>query len=114
MIWQLLSANNRELARSADIYADFASARASAVRAAEAVATRGNVTLVSDDRRGAYGWYVEVDQIPEVVCARWYVAERERRHAVDLSLASLPLAQIAEGARQYVEWQATAPRVALR
>ncbi|MFC5929605.1 hypothetical protein D6T64_17390 [Cryobacterium melibiosiphilum] len=114
VVWQLLSANNRELARSADVYVDFISARASAVHAAEGVASRGTVTLVSDDQRGAYGWFVDVDQVTEIVCARWYVAERERRHAVELTLASLPLARIADGARQHVEWQLPAPRVASR
>ncbi|WP_167138697.1 hypothetical protein [Diaminobutyricimonas sp. TR449] len=103
VVWQLISANNRELARSADVYDDFQDAVSSATEAVELIATDGSVVQVSDERHGSYGWYITLFDLPAVVCSRWYLAERERRHAVALTLKSLPIASITAGARQHVE-----------
>ncbi|WP_166878455.1 hypothetical protein [Salinibacterium sp. ZJ450] len=110
VVWQLVSANNRELARSADVFDDFQDAVISATEAVDFVASDGAVILTSDERQGSYGWYLSIFGHPAVVCARWYVAERERRHAVALTLKSLPLAEIARGARQYVDSQSVSQR----
>lgn len=110
VVWQLVSANNRELARSADIFDDFQDAVVSATEAVEYVTSNGAAVPVGDERSGVYGWYITVFNFPTVVCARWYVAERERQHAVRLTLESLPLAGIAAGARQCSELSSTTSR----
>ncbi len=102
VVWHLVSANNRELARSAAVFDRFQAAEESARRAiVSAVAT--SVTLVSDDRRGLFGWYLSLEEVPVALCARWYLAERERRHALQLATAGLPHATLGVGARQLVE-----------
>lgn len=110
VVWQLVSANNRELARGADIFDDFQDAVVSATEAVEFTATDGSVFPVSDEVRGSYGWYLNVFDFPAVVCSRWYVAERERRQSLQLTLESLPIATIASGARQYVDRPPTSIR----
>jgi hypothetical protein len=102
VVWQLMSANNRELARSSDIFDDFQDARIAATEVQEFVGSHGEVVYTSDDRRGAYGWYLSVLGHKAVICSRWYSAERERRDAVLLAMKFLPEAQLASGARQFV------------
>jgi hypothetical protein len=102
VVWRLVSSNNRELARSAEIFSLFQDAVTSARSASTSVAS-GTVFLVSDERRGAYGWYLADADGPVAVCARWYEAERERRHAVELAMKGLSLATVAEGARQLID-----------
>lgn len=103
VVWQLVSANNRELARSSDIFDDFQDAVIAATEVKDYVVSHGEIVSVSDDRQGAYGWYLNVLGHPAVTCSRWYGAERERRDAMMLAVRSLPEANIASGARQYVD-----------
>lgn len=97
-VWQLISANNRGLGRSAGVYAGF---RAASDAAAATVANLASAVsrYVVDDARGLLGWYLTIDDEPAVVCSRWYLAERERSQAVNLALASLKVAVFADGAR---------------
>lgn len=111
VVWQLISANNRELARSADVFDDFEDAVLSAREAVDLVSTHGEVVPVSSDQMGTYGWYVRILGHPAVICSRWYAAERDRQQAVRLTLQSLPTAQLAAGARQYVDSPVPALRV---
>jgi len=101
VVWQLVSANNRELARSADIFDDYEDAVISANEAVQFAGSDG-VVPTSDPLTGGYGWYIRVLGHPAVVCGRWYLAERERRHALRLTLESMPLARLTPGARQYI------------
>jgi hypothetical protein len=98
-VWQLISANNRGLARSAGVYAGF---RAASDAAATTVANLASVVSrhVVDDARGLLGWYLAIDGEPVVVCSRWYLAERERSQAVNLALATLKIAVLSDGARR--------------
>jgi len=98
IVWQLVSANNRHLARSAAIHASFAEATASA-RAIIAAAPELVVELVSQPSRGAYGWFAADGAVPVMVCARWYVTPRDRRHSVELALRSLDEAEVHAGVR---------------
>jgi hypothetical protein len=102
VVWRLVSSNNRELARSAEIFGQFHDAVASA-RAAATAAEITTVCLVSDERGGSYGWYLTHVDRPVAICARWYDAERERRHAVSLAIRGLSLATLAEGARELMD-----------
>jgi hypothetical protein len=97
-VWQLISANNRELARSARIYSGFAAARASA-QATILGLPDAMVNLAVDERRGLQGWFVTIDGEPEMVCSRWYFADRERGQAVTLAISALTNAVLAEGTR---------------
>jgi hypothetical protein len=101
-VWQLVSANNRELARSVALFDGFGSAREGA-RATVASLPNAVSRSVVDERRGRLGWYLSVDGEPDVVCARWYLADRERTHAVNLAIAALAEATFAEGARLVLE-----------
>ena len=103
VVWQLVSANNRELARSADVFDDFQDAVVSAREAVDCVRTDSSVELVSCDEDGTYGWYLRILDFPTVICSRWYAAERERRQSVQLVLETLPMVTLAEGARQYID-----------
>lgn len=103
VVWQLVSANNRELARSADMFDDFQDAMVSAREAVDSVETDSSIELVSCEEQGTYGWYLGILGLPTVICSRWYVAERERKQSVQLVVKALPVATLALGARQYVD-----------
>jgi hypothetical protein len=113
VVWQLVTANNRELARGASVFADFITARRSVTDQIRA-ATESRAVPVSDEQRGGYGWYLTVGERPAVICSRWYVADRERRQAMELAVATISMAKIALGARQYAEWQSTSVRSVVR
>lgn len=113
VVWQLVTANNRELARSADVFTDFITAHHSVVDQVRA-GGQSSAVPVSDERRGGYGWYLTVDERPSVICSRWYVADRERRQAMELAVASISTAKIALGARQYAEWRSPGVRSVVR
>ncbi len=97
-VWQLVSANNRELGRSAHIFPGFKAASDAAGALIEKLGV-ATVRPVVDESRGVHGWYISIDGDPAVVCSRWYFADRERSQAVNLALASLAVAVRSEGAR---------------
>jgi hypothetical protein len=101
-VWQLVSANNREMARSAVVYSGF---RAASDAVSESIAKLPSavVRTVVDEGRGLHGWYLAIDGEPAVICSRWYFADRERSQAVALAVASLAVAVQAEGARLAVD-----------
>jgi hypothetical protein len=98
LVWQLVSGNNRQLARSVDVHDSFEAASDSAhsiVHAASGLI----VELVSEAGRGVYGWYASLDGTPVMTCARWYVTDRDRRHSIDLALRSVAVATLHTGSR---------------
>ncbi|MCU1423196.1 MAG: hypothetical protein JWN36_2847 [Microbacteriaceae bacterium] len=98
VIWHLSSANNRMLGRSAAIYREVADA-AESLRANVADFASWKIRLVGDEIRGNYGWYAAIDHEPVMICARWYTTERDRRHALDLALDSIVVADVSTGSR---------------
>jgi hypothetical protein len=98
LAWSLVSANNRELARSARIFSRFDAAVDDA-RACVRDHARLVAHLQSDDRSGGYGWRLGLDGTAELVCARWYTSDRDRRHAVTAAVQALPDAIVSAGAR---------------
>lgn len=98
VVWQLVSANNRELARGADVLETFEGARANA-SAVVAAAESLSVETVSESGRGVYGWFASLDGRPIVTCARWYVTDRDRRHSITLALRSIATAELHAGSR---------------
>ena len=98
LVWQLVSGNNRQLARSVAVYSTFEQATADAARLVER-GTELIVELVSEAGRGVYGWYASLDGEPVMTCARWYVTDRDRRHSIELALKSVSVAVLHTGAR---------------
>lgn len=98
VVWQLVSANNRELARGCYVHNTFEEARADA--ASVVGLTDGlEVALVSEAARGEYGWFATVDGRPVVTCARWYSTARDRQHSIELAIRSIPAATLHAGTR---------------
>ncbi len=98
VVWQLVSANNRQLARGAEVHNTFEAAHDHAAAVVDAAA-RLDVSLVSEARRGVYGWFMSLDGSPSAICARWYGTDRDRRHAIELAVRSIPVASLHTGAR---------------
>jgi hypothetical protein len=98
VIWHLSSANNRMLGRSARIYREVADATSSLRSSVENFAS-WSITLVVDEARGNYGWYASIEGEPVMICARWYTTERDRRHALDLALDAIVIAELQAGSR---------------
>jgi len=83
VVWHLVSANNRMLARSANLFERFEDAQADALAASGSTAPR----------------YSQLDGEVEMICARWYGTERDRRNAIELAELSLVNSHLAAGAR---------------
>ena len=98
VVWQLVSANNRELARGADILDSFEGSRENAQAAVDA-ADSIEIAMVSEGGRGVYGWFGTIDGRPVVTCARWYNNDRDRRHSIKLAITALAGARLHDGAR---------------
>ena len=98
LVWQLVSANNRQLARGVGIHGTFELARLHAERVVDS-GSRVVVEHVSEPLRGVYGWFATVDGEPVMTCARWYVTDRDRRHSSELAARSIPIAVLLAGAR---------------
>ena len=98
VVWHLLSANNRQLARSAKIHSSVDAAAAGARLVVEACASL-IVEMVSEQVRGGYGWFARDQSEPVLVCSRWYDTSRDRSHASDLAIRSLSEAWFHPGAR---------------
>jgi hypothetical protein len=73
IVWNLVSANNRELGRGAHIYQRFAD--------------------------GVYGWKAAHAGTTEMVCSRWYQTDRDRQHSIAIALVALRGATLRAGAR---------------
>lgn len=113
VVWQLVSGNNRQLARGTQLHDTFEGARADASTVVES-ADRLTVDLVSEAGRGVYGWFLSLDDRPVATCARWYVSDRDRRHSIDLAVRSISEATLHEGARLTDPVLMAGDRVALR
>jgi hypothetical protein len=98
IVWQLVSANNRELARGVDVHETFEEARATV---GTLVTRSASITVehASEAGHGVYGWYMKLDGRPVATCARWYLTERDRRSSISLAVRSLPVATVHAGAR---------------
>lgn len=97
VVWSLVSGNNRELARGWRAFGRFDDATAAAIAVAET--TVWEAQLVNDARAGGYGWYLTAARVPEVVCSRWYEADRDRRAALSGATEALRIAVSSPGTR---------------
>lgn len=98
VVWHLISANNRMLARSAQIFNSVHDAVEDAEQVISSV-SRLEISNVGDESRGMHGWMAFERDSTAMICARWYLTDRDRRHAIDLALTSIGSAMIRPGAR---------------
>jgi hypothetical protein len=98
LVWQLVSANNRQIARCARQHRSFDAAWNDAT---EVVATAGELEFVqvSERGRGVYGWYARASERPVLVCAKWYITDRDRRQSMQLASLAVAKAELRTGAR---------------
>lgn len=98
VVWQLVSANNRQLARGAAVHPTFQDAHAHA-SAVVGAGDRLSLVLVSEPGRGVYGWHATLDDQPAMTCSRWYLTERDRRGSIEVALRSIAGAVLHTGSR---------------
>lgn len=94
IVWQLVTANSRPVARSVAGFASLELAISDARRVA-ALAPQAAISMVLDQPNGLRGWVATVDDTAITTCARWYVSDRDCRNAAELAVASLPAAPLA-------------------
>ena len=98
VVWNLVSANNRELARGLGTHETFEAAHAHASSVVDE-AMRLDFQVVSEGARGVYGWFASLDDVPVMTSARWYATARDRHHSIQLATRSIPVATLHVGAR---------------
>jgi hypothetical protein len=96
--YNLVSTNNRVLARSAHLYAHLGDAIAAAHTLVESAAAL-KIALVTDSLRGQYGWHGSAAGVAVLTSDHWHATERDRRASVEVSLIALATAEIATEAR---------------
>ncbi len=97
-VWQLVSANNRQLARGVGVHPSFETARNHAQRVVESGSDL-QIEYVSESARGVYGWFATLDGVSVMTCARWYVTDRDRRYSSHLAARSITAAVLLVGSR---------------
>jgi hypothetical protein len=97
-VWQLMSANNRQLARSADVRDTVEVALADAREVVDSCRDL-SIELVGEESRGVYGWYAAIEGRPVMTCARWYLSGRDRRHSIDIAMSAVETASLRPGVR---------------
>lgn len=97
-IWRLLASNNRELGRSASIYASFAEARLH-VLALQMLADDMVVSTVTGPSAGTHAWMVAVTDTIVMTSGRWYGAASAGREAGTASIRALQGAVVVDESR---------------
>jgi len=92
-VWRLISANNREIARGAGMYADYAEAAAHAQQVRDA-APLLTVTFLRRTGRGDYSWYASFGKCPVLLAAAWHRTARDRDRSAATALQALGGAKI--------------------
>jgi hypothetical protein len=91
--WRLAGGNNRELGRSAAVYADLAACRQAATRLRDGLSRTKRVAAVNDST-GLWGWRVELDGRPAAAAGRLYLRQRECHYSLTQFLAAVPKAKL--------------------
>ncbi|HET7901153.1 MAG TPA: hypothetical protein VFL59_08175 [Candidatus Nanopelagicales bacterium] len=94
--WRLLSANNRELGRSAHAHPDAESALLDLGRV-RVVAGSGTVHVVHEPRSGTWAWLLDDEGSLVATSGRGFRLERECRHNLELFRVLAPTAPAAPG-----------------
>lgn len=94
--WRLVGANNRELGRSAEVFAGLAECQAAVTRLREKAAG-ARVLLTMPDAAGSWTWRLEIEGRAVAVAGRRYLRHRECQYNLSQFLAAVPVAQLAVG-----------------
>lgn len=92
-VWRLISANNREMARAAGMFSDYAEAAAHAQRVKDAAAVL-TVTPIRRAETRDYGWYASFGECPVLLSAVWHRSPRDRDRSALGALQALVEAKI--------------------
>ncbi|HVQ96339.1 MAG TPA: hypothetical protein VMU51_35300 [Mycobacteriales bacterium] len=91
--WRLAGGNNRELGRSAGVFADVATCREAALTLQQELSRARRVATVNDST-GLWGWRVELDAQPVAAAGRLYLRQRECQYSLTQFLAAVPAAKL--------------------
>lgn len=91
--WRLAGGNNRELGRSAAVFADVSACRDAAVLLQRELVRTRRVAAVNDST-GLWGWRVELDGRPVAAAGRLYLRQRECHYSLTQFLAAVPNAKL--------------------
>lgn len=91
--WRLAAANNRELARSASVFADLDDCRMAVARLRESIDAATPATVV-DDATGLRAWHLSIDGELVAVSARRYHRQRECLYSLAHFLDAVRIAQL--------------------
>ncbi len=94
--WRLVSANNRELGRSARSYTSYPVAR-TAILSVRARADHLAGACLADRATGRWTWRMELDDGPVAASSRWYEREHDSKLAMAKFVKLLADAELAEG-----------------
>jgi hypothetical protein len=91
--WRLAGGNNRELGRSAAVFADIAGCRqaAAALRWEIDETTR---VVAANDPTGLWGWRLELAGLPVAAAGRLYLRQRECLYNLAQFVAAVPAARL--------------------
>lgn len=89
--WRLVGANNRELGRSAQTYADLIDCSESVVRLRQTVLTAQSAVSV-DPSTGCWYWRLDVDGVPVASAGRAYQRQRECLYSLEQFQRAAPAA----------------------
>lgn len=93
--WRLLGGNNRELGRSATVYADKMAA-ADSVRRVQRAVEVAKAALTLEPGSGNWTWKLDLDGEVIAVSGRGFRRERECRHNLEQFQAGAPVAPCEE------------------
>ncbi|WP_213450684.1 hypothetical protein [Rhizomonospora bruguierae] len=98
ILWVLVSPNNRQLGRGADLHGTYAACRQAVLdlRGSYRRAVAVELTLGTT---GQWSWRVEVDGVPVAVASRLYLRGRECSYNLERFLEAVPAADVTAGVR---------------
>lgn len=94
-VWRLLASNNREIARSAELFDSFTAAE-EAVKQLQSRWEELEVQTFHGPVSARHGWAASFEGAPAVTCSRWYETGPISIEVSGASIASLRLARIIE------------------
>lgn len=93
--WRLLGGNNRELGRSAHVFAGLEACHLAALEIRERAA-EATVELRAEPSTGRWTWQLRLDTEPVVIAGRSYLRLRECQYNLAQFLAFAPVAGMAD------------------
>jgi hypothetical protein len=91
--WRLAGGNNRELGRSAAVFADIAACRAAAAALRDDLGLTRRITAMNDST-GLWGWRLESGGRSVAVAGRLYLRQRECHYSLAQFVAAVPKARL--------------------